>query len=147
MGFFDAIKNVVSALSGEKPDAQMFEDDAVERAREREQQSIQMAQSSTPTSMDNLMNAACSIMLCDDTFEILGRGVVATGKVFKGSFKLFDEVLIVSGPQGNPILSKVTGIEQFSKKLNTANEGEKVGMFLSGIKKNQIKKGDMIIKD
>lgn len=140
MGFFDTLKNVVSALSGEKADAQMFEDDAVEKAREREQQSIQMAQSSTPTAMDNLMNSACSIMLCEDTFEIMGRGVVATGKVFKGSFKLFDEVLIVSGPQGKPILSKVTGLEQFSKIIDTANEGEKVGMFLSGIKKTRLKK-------
>lgn len=77
----------------------------------------------------------------EDVFTITGRGTVVTGIVNSGTIKLNDEVLI------NGITpTVVTGIEMFRKTLDFAQAGDKCGILLRGIDRNQINSGDTLTK-
>lgn len=77
----------------------------------------------------------------EDVFTITGRGTVVTGIVNSGTIKLNDEVLI------NGITPTiVTGIEMFRKTLDFAQAGDKCGILLRGIDRNQINSGDTLTK-
>jgi elongation factor Tu len=78
----------------------------------------------------------------EDIFMITGRGTVVTGRVLKGVVKVGDEVTI--SPSG--IRTVVTGIEQFRKTLDYAQEGDNAGILLRGVSREQIQKGNMLIK-
>ena len=80
-------------------------------------------------------------MVVEDVFSISGRGTVATGKISKGTIKKGDQVYINN--QGNPIIC--TGIEKFRRIIDSASEGENVGILLRGISKSDIKKGDKLV--
>lgn len=78
----------------------------------------------------------------EDVFNIIGRGTVVTGKVLSGSIKVGEEVLIFD----NGLRTTITGIEKFRKSLDVAQAGDNVGMLLSGISRDDVEKGFMIIK-
>jgi elongation factor Tu len=70
----------------------------------------------------------------EDTFNITGRGLVATGRIEQGSLKLNQEVEVV-GPAA-PVKSTVTGIEMFRKQMESAIAGDNVGALLRGVKED-----------
>lgn len=77
-----------------------------------------------------------------ECFTILGRGLVARGKVEGGSFKVGD---IVSWElDGVTKNAKLTGIEKFRELLNEAHDGEHIGMLLDGVSMDEIRR-DCII--
>ena len=84
-------------------------------------------------------------MLIDNVFSLSGRGTAVTGHIESGRICLNDCVKILSD-SGNEISCKVIEIEQFRKKLNSAPKGEHIGLILSAVTKQQIHKGDMVIK-
>jgi elongation factor Tu len=97
------------------------------------------------------------LMPVEDVFSIGGRGTVVTGKIEKGGVKIGDEIEIVgwgtSGPSvggasASPKAPRTTctGIEIFHKILEYAEAGENVGLLLRGLKRTDIKRGQVLCK-
>ena len=87
------------------------------------------------------ISSDCSFaMMVEDVFSITGRGTVVTGKISKGTVTVGDTVMF------NGTATTVNGIEMFRKTLDTASEGDNVGILLDKIDRNQISRGDIITK-
>jgi elongation factor Tu len=85
------------------------------------------------------------LMAIEDVFSIGGRGTVATGKIEKGTLKIGEPVEIVGL---SPMISETTctGIEMFHKIMDYAEAGENVGLLLRGVKRTDIKRGQVLCK-
>lgn len=84
------------------------------------------------------------LMPIEDIFSIEGRGTVSTGRVERGSIKVNDEVEIVG--YHPTIKTVVTGIEMFNKSMDDAQAGDNVGLLLRGVKKEDIRRGQVVAK-
>ncbi len=85
------------------------------------------------------------LMAIEDVFSIEGRGTVATGRIERGVIHPNEEVEIV-GLEEKPIKTVVTSIEMFNKILDEGRAGDNVGVLLRGLKKEDIKRGQVIAK-
>ncbi|SNU02019.1 translation elongation factor 1A (EF-1A/EF-Tu) [Ruaniaceae bacterium KH17] len=85
------------------------------------------------------------LMPIEDVFTITGRGTVVTGRVERGQLKVNEEVEIV-GIKEESTKTTVTGIEMFRKLLDTADAGENVGLLLRGIKRDDVERGQVVVK-
>lgn len=74
-----------------------------------------------------------------DVFTISGKGIVVTGQVKHGAISVGDSVCIAGGP---PV--KVAGIEMLKELLESLAAGDRGGLLLEGISKEDISKGDMV---
>lgn len=84
-------------------------------------------------------------LYADGVFKIPNRGIAVTGNIDSGSIKINDTVKILHD-DGSYTSCTVAEIEQFRKKLTSAKKNESVGIILTGIERNRIDKGDIIIK-
>lgn len=84
------------------------------------------------------------IMPVEDVFSISGRGTVATGRIEAGIVKVGEEVEIVGLRPTQK--TTVTGVEMFRKLLDQGQAGDNVGILLRGIKKEDIERGQVIVK-
>lgn len=66
----------------------------------------------------------------EDVFTITGRGMVATGRVTRGSITKNDEISFRS-PRGEVIQRRIVGIETLGKSVETASEGDTVGLLFT----------------
>jgi len=78
-------------------------------------------------------------MLVADVFNISGKGVVVTGQVKTGAISVGDSVCIAGGP---PVT--VAGIEMFREELDTLAAGDRGGLLLQDVAKDDIAKGAVI---
>lgn len=78
----------------------------------------------------------------EDVFTIMGRGTVVTGTVLTGSISVNDEVTIVR----TGLKTVVTGIEMFRRFLDHAQEGDKCGILLRGVNRDDVERGDLLVK-
>ncbi len=85
------------------------------------------------------------LMPVEGVLTIPGRGTVATGRVERGVLNLNDTVEIV-GMSTERTETVVTGIEMFHKLLDSAEAGDNVGALLRGIKREDIRRGQVIAK-
>ncbi|MCQ4080709.1 elongation factor Tu [Streptomyces sp. RB6PN25] len=85
------------------------------------------------------------LMPIEDVFTITGRGTVVTGRIERGVLKVNDAVDIV-GIHPEKISTTVTGIEMFRKLLDEGRAGENVGLLLRGIKREDVERGQVVIK-
>ncbi|GAB3592331.1 Elongation factor Tu [Corynebacterium faecale] len=85
------------------------------------------------------------LMPVEDIFTITGRGTVCTGRVERGTLKVNDDVEII-GIKEKATQTTVTGIEMFRKLLDSAEAGDNCGLLLRGIKREDIERGQVIIK-
>jgi len=85
------------------------------------------------------------LMPVEDVFSVSGRGTVATGRVERGLLKKGEDVELV-GYNKVPIKTTVTGCETFKKELDSAQAGDNSGLLLRGIKREQIRRGMVIVK-
>ncbi|MFV0499420.1 MAG: elongation factor Tu [Bacilli bacterium] len=85
------------------------------------------------------------LMPVEGVLTIPGRGTVATGRVERGSINLNDTVEIV-GMSTERTETVVTGIEMFHKLLDSAEAGDNVGALLRGIKREDIRRGQVLSK-
>ncbi len=85
------------------------------------------------------------LMPIEDVFPIEGRGTVVTGKIEKGTIKIGEQIEII-GLEPKIRETIVTGLEMFHKLLDYAEAGENIGVLLRGIKKTDIKRGQIISK-
>jgi len=85
------------------------------------------------------------LMPIEDVFTITGRGTVVTGRIERGVLKVNDTVDIV-GIHPEKTSTTVTGIEMFRKLLDEGRAGENVGLLLRGIKREDVERGQVVIK-
>jgi elongation factor Tu len=85
-------------------------------------------------------------MVVEDVFTITGRGTVATGTVEVGSVSVGDVVYLTNSETGIERKVIITGIEKFRATLETAVEGDIVGLLLKNVKRNEVSKGDILHK-
>jgi translation elongation factor EF-Tu-like GTPase len=85
------------------------------------------------------------LMVVLDVFFIEGRGIVVVGKIRKGIIRIEDNVTLISGNKGMHAC-QVKGIEKFRERVQESWEGQSVGLFLSGINRNDIERGDLLTK-
>ena len=85
------------------------------------------------------------LMPIEDVFTITGRGTVVTGRVERGILKVNEEVEIV-GIHDKSTKTTVTGVEMFRKLLDEARAGENVGLLLRGVKREEVERGQVVIK-
>ncbi|KAF8481178.1 translation elongation factor Tu [Russula ochroleuca] len=83
------------------------------------------------------------LMQVEDVFSISGRGTVATGRVERGTATKGVEVEVVG--LGAHFKTTLTGIEMFHKELDRGEAGDNMGALLRGIKREQMKRGQVII--
>ncbi|KAJ7597111.1 elongation factor Tu [Mycena floridula] len=83
------------------------------------------------------------LMPVEDVFSIAGRGTVVTGRVERGTALKGTEVEIVG--LGDSIKTTLTGIEMFHKELERAEAGDNMGALLRGIKREQVRRGQVIV--
>ncbi|KAI0936572.1 translation elongation factor Tu, variant 4 [Taiwanofungus camphoratus] len=79
----------------------------------------------------------------EDVFSISGRGTVATGRVERGVCHKGDEVEVLG--LGDSFKTTLTGIEMFHKELERGEAGDNMGVLLRGVKREQIRRGQVII--
>ncbi|KAF8912726.1 P-loop containing nucleoside triphosphate hydrolase protein [Gymnopilus junonius] len=82
------------------------------------------------------------LMPIEDVFSISGRGTVATGRVERGIANKGTDVEIVGF--GSDLKTTLTGIEMFHKELDRAEAGDNMGALLRGIKREQIRRGQVL---
>ncbi len=85
------------------------------------------------------------LMPVEDVFTITGRGTVVTGRAERGVLKVNEEIEIV-GIRDTSTKTTVTGVEMFRKLLDEARAGENVGLLLRGIKREDVERGQVIVK-
>jgi elongation factor Tu len=85
------------------------------------------------------------LMPIEDVFTITGRGTVVTGRAERGILKINEEVEIV-GIKPTSTKTTVTGVEMFRKLLDEARAGENVGLLLRGIKREDVERGQVVVK-
>lgn len=84
------------------------------------------------------------LMPVEDTMTIEGRGTVVTGPVKRGILEKNKQIEIVGFFP--TIEATVTGIEMFKKELDRAEAGDNVGVLLRGIKREQVRRGQVLAK-
>lgn len=84
------------------------------------------------------------LMPVEDVFIIAALGTVITGRIERGVIKQGEKVEIVGIRDTKT--SVVTGIELFRKLVDEGIPGDNVGLFLKGIKKEDIERGMVICK-
>jgi len=77
-------------------------------------------------------------------FSITGRGTVATGRIESGVVKVGENIEIVGMDADQK--SVCTGVEMFRKILDEGQAGDNAGILLRGIEKDQIQRGQVIVK-
>ena len=78
----------------------------------------------------------------DRSFSVKGFGTVITGTLINGSVRVGDDLEVM--PQG--IKTKIRGIQAHQKNHETIDPGTRVALNLSGIEKNEISRGDLLVK-
>ncbi len=85
------------------------------------------------------------LMPVEDVFSITGRGTVVTGRIERGVVHT-GEVVDIIGIKEKPTSTTVTGVEMFRKLLDEGQAGDNVGLLLRGIKREDVERGQVIIK-
>ena len=79
-------------------------------------------------------------MSIDGSFNIAGRGTVATGTIDQGQCKVGDDVHLI-GYKGKPVGTTIVGIEAFKKTLDKGVAGDNVGCLLRGLTRDDVVRG------
>lgn len=79
----------------------------------------------------------------EDVFTITGRGTVVTGRIESGSVTVGD-IVRLGRTDGSSRDVAVTGIEMFRKMLDTAKQGDNVGLLLRDVERNGVGRGDVL---
>ncbi|KAI8821414.1 P-loop containing nucleoside triphosphate hydrolase protein [Fimicolochytrium jonesii] len=84
------------------------------------------------------------LMPIEDVFSIAGRGTVTTGSVERGFITKGADVEIIG--YGETLKTTITGVEMFHKELERAEAGDNAGLLLRGLKRDQLRRGQVIAK-
>ena len=76
----------------------------------------------------------------DRVFSLSGFGTVVTGTLLDGTLRLGDQVMIE--PAGRP--ARIRGLQTHKTKIDVARPGRRIAVNLSGISKDEIRRGDLL---
>jgi elongation factor Tu len=82
------------------------------------------------------------LMPIENVLTISGRGTVVTGKVERGTLRVGEPVEVVG--LGETVASVATGLETFGRSLATAEAGDNAAVLLRGIKRDQVRRGQVV---
>lgn len=83
-------------------------------------------------------------MIIDDVFALKTEGsVVVVGVVSDGEVMPGDALLLESG--SNQLIVDVEGLETFHKPIERAKKGDRIGILLRGLDKDQVSPGGLLI--
>ncbi|MBO2449351.1 elongation factor Tu [Actinomadura barringtoniae] len=82
------------------------------------------------------------LMPVENVLTITGRGTVVTGVVAQGAIRVGDQVEVVG--LGETFGSVATGLETFGQSMDHAEAGDNTAMLLRGIKRDQIRRGQVV---
>ena len=85
------------------------------------------------------------LMAIEDVFKITGKGTVVTGRIERGTIKLNDTVQII-GLHDEIKTTTIIGIEMRRENFDTATAGDRVGLLLNGIEKDEVERGQVLAK-
>ena len=83
-------------------------------------------------------------MPVEEVYSIAGRGTVVTGRVESGSVRTGDELEIVGIHETRKV--RIAGVEMFRKILDSAKEGDNIGLQLRGVTRNQVERGQVLAR-
>jgi len=89
---------------------------------------------------DRLLDAPFLLSI-ENAFSITGRGTVVTGKIEQGTLSENDNLELLGK---SVVETTCLGIEMFQKLLSKAIVGDNVGILVKGIKKDNVKKGNIL---
>jgi translation elongation factor EF-Tu-like GTPase len=79
------------------------------------------------------------IMVIEDVFHIIGRGVIVLGQIQNEKIEVGQKVIV--DPEFSPEFeTEIISIEAFRKILKIAKQDDSVGLQLNGVEKNKVKK-------
>jgi selenocysteine-specific elongation factor len=78
----------------------------------------------------------------DRVFTMSGFGTVVTGTLVDGTLAVGDELEVL--PRGRTV--RVRGLQQHSRKVETASPGSRVAANLSGVEKDEVERGDVLAR-
>ena len=81
-------------------------------------------------------------MYVDRVFNVSGFGAVATGTVLADSISLNDNIKLL--PNNNEV--RIRQIQRHGKAVDSAQQGSRVAINITGIKKREIQPGDILTK-
>ena len=84
------------------------------------------------------------LMPVENVNQIPGRGIVATGRIERGTVNKGDKLELIGLAETTTTVC--TGIEMFHKELPRGEAGDNVGLLLRGLKKDDIRKGQVLVK-
>jgi len=84
------------------------------------------------------------LMAIEDVFSIAGRGTVPTGRIERGVIHPNEEVELIG--LRPTVKTVVVSIEMFNKILDEGRAGDNVGVLLRGLKKEEVKRGQVLAK-
>ena len=79
------------------------------------------------------------MMPIESTYNIAGRGAVASGTIEQGKIKVGEEVEFYG--YGCKLRSQVVGVETFNKTLDYGEAGDNVGILVRGLTREQMHRG------
>ena len=83
------------------------------------------------------------LLIIDDVFNIYARGTVVTGQIKKGELKVGDMLELIADDK--VFKTKCKMLEKYRRIVNEAKEGDWVGVVLSDVSKNDVKRGMKLI--
>jgi elongation factor Tu len=85
------------------------------------------------------------LMPVENVYAIHGRGTVATGRVERGRVKRGDAIEIIGcNPDGLPLATTVTDVEQFNRPMAEAVAGDSVGLLLRHVGAAEVVRGQVL---
>merc|ERR1712054_613211 len=84
------------------------------------------------------------LLSIEDVFSISGRGTVVTGRIERGKVRVGDELEIIGIKDTKKTVC--IGIEMFNKNLEEGVAGDNAGILLRGVSKNDVQRGQTLIK-
>jgi translation elongation factor TU len=82
------------------------------------------------------------LMPVENALTITGRGTVVTGVVAQGSIRVGEHVEVVG--LGETFATVATGLETFGQTMPHAEAGDNTAMLLRGIRRDQIRRGQVV---
>ena len=82
------------------------------------------------------------LMPVEGVLTISGRGTVVTGAVERGVIRLGETVDVLG--LGGSVRTVVTGIETFSKRMESAEAGDNAALLLRGVKRDDVRRGQVV---
>lgn len=103
-------------------------------------------ETSNDTTFSNNLNETGFRMVVEELFTITGRGTIALGTIEAGEIRIRDKVNILNVNTQKKRQTTIAGIDKSGKLLESAKQGDYVGILLKGIQRGEIEKGDIISK-